>query len=181
MVWKITAEELLARYAAGERNFAGIDLGGSHSKHIRPILSNADLRGIDLSGANLEMIDFCLSDLSDARLFGACLSYSSLVRANFTEADLRYATIDWSNGRAANFTNANMQGINLSCSIFHNSIWCRNNLHSAILIRTNLTDATGWRSGGGDLYNALHWGTIMPDGTIVEGPETSGITPCRLG
>ena len=173
MVWEITAEELLERYAAGERNFAGVDLGGSYSKSIRPILSSADLRGINLSGANLEMVDFCLSDLSGARLFGACLSYSYLVKANFTGADLRYATIDWSNGREANFTNANMQGIDLSASNFHRSIWHSNNLKSAILIRTKLTDAKGWGTGGGDRYNALYWGTIWPDGNIIEGPESS--------
>ncbi|WP_051038892.1 pentapeptide repeat-containing protein [Chamaesiphon minutus] len=173
MVWKITAEELLARYAAGERNFAGVDLGGSHSKNIRPILSNVDLREIDLCGANLEMIDFCLSDLSGARLFGACLSYSYLIKTNFTGADLRYATIDWSNGREVNFTNANMQGIDLTTSNFSKSIWYSNNLKSAILIRTNLIDAQGWRSGSGDAYNALLWETIHPNGDTTEGPERS--------
>lgn len=171
MVWKITAEELLARYAAGERNFAGVDLGGSHSKNIRPILSNVDLREIDLCGANLEMIDFCLSDLSGARLFGACLSYSYLVKTNFTGADLRYATIDWSHGRDVNFTNANMQGIDLTASHFPKSIWCNNNLQRAILITTNLIDAQGWQNIGGNRYNALYWGTICPDGDIIEGPE----------
>ena len=104
MVWKITTEELLERYAAGERNFAGVDLGGSYSERIRPILSSADLRGIDLSGANLECCIVPYVNFTEARLFGACLSYSCFNRANFTRANLCYATIDWSVGREANFT-----------------------------------------------------------------------------
>jgi uncharacterized protein YjbI with pentapeptide repeats len=166
MVWKITAEELLARYVAGERNFAGVDLGGSSSRReFRPNLGNADLRGINLSGANLEMVSLCLSDLSGARLFGACLSNSYLIRANFTNTDLRYATITWADAREAVFTSSNMEGIDLSSSIFHKTIWHKNNLRSAILIHTNLTDAQGWYDCG-DLYNVLLWKTRMPNGDI---------------
>ena len=41
----ITEEELLAAYAAGERNFSGADLSGAD-------LSGANLSGAKLSGAN---------------------------------------------------------------------------------------------------------------------------------
>jgi len=44
---RITAEELLSRYAAGERNFAGIRI--RRSRRTRVDLSGIDLSGIDLS------------------------------------------------------------------------------------------------------------------------------------
>jgi uncharacterized protein YjbI with pentapeptide repeats len=166
----MTAEELLERYASGERDFAGIDLGGSRANRMfHPQLSHADLRGINLCGTNLEMVDFAFSDLSEARLFGACLSYSCLVRTNFTNADLRYATINYSNCRQANFTRANMQGVDLTCSIFAHSIWSVNDLDDAIMIRSDFSKAQGW--GRGNSYNALYWDTITPDDEIIKGPE----------
>ena len=73
-------EELLERYAAGERNFAGVELGGSFNKAITVSLSTTNLQGINLSGANLERVSLAFSDLSGAKMFGACLSYSCLVR-----------------------------------------------------------------------------------------------------
>ena len=109
--------------------------------------------------------------MSEARLFGACLSYSCLVRTNFTGADLRYATIYLSNVREANFTRANMKGVDLSASNLERTIWYGNDLSSAILIRTDLRDAEGWGTGGGDIYNALLWNTTLPNGKIIEGPE----------
>ena len=64
-----------------------------------------------------------------------------------------------------------MKGIDLSASNVRKTLWRRNNLSSAILIRTDLTDAEGWKGGDGDLYDALFWGTTLPDGNVVEGPE----------
>ena len=43
----MTAEELLAKYAAGEREFPKAELSGAD-------LSGVDLRETDLSGANLD-------------------------------------------------------------------------------------------------------------------------------
>jgi uncharacterized protein YjbI with pentapeptide repeats len=43
----MTAQELLAAYAAGERNFSGADLNNAD-------LSGADLREADIRGANLD-------------------------------------------------------------------------------------------------------------------------------
>ena len=41
--------------------------------------------------------------------------------------------------------------IHLSSSNFKKTIWRSNNLSSAILIRTDLTDSEGWKGGAGDL------------------------------
>ena len=59
---KITASEILKRYAKGERDFrywqlAGADLRGAD-------LSGADLSGADLSGAILQGADFHMANLS---------------------------------------------------------------------------------------------------------------------
>ncbi|BAZ45555.1 rfrA pentapeptide repeat-containing protein [Chondrocystis sp. NIES-4102] len=60
MVWKLTTDELLARYNAGERNFAGIELIRILERDgiSSPIegLEGVDLRGINLRGANLEYL-----------------------------------------------------------------------------------------------------------------------------
>ena len=58
MVWEITAEELLERYADGERNFAGIEL--IQSDGVPPDssidLEGAVLRNINLRGAYLRRV-----------------------------------------------------------------------------------------------------------------------------
>ncbi len=53
----MTAEELLERYAAGERDFAGVDLNGVN-------LSGAVLTGINLERADLSTVNFSGADLS---------------------------------------------------------------------------------------------------------------------
>jgi hypothetical protein len=67
----MTAQELLAAYAAGERNFVG-----------------ADLSGADLSGANLSK-----ANLSKARLSGADLSGADIREANLDGANLKGANL----------------------------------------------------------------------------------------
>lgn len=59
----MTAEELLERYAAGERDFSGVDL------------QVADLREADLTGSNLEG-----ANLTDAVLINAEFGVVSLER-----------------------------------------------------------------------------------------------------
>lgn len=53
--------ELLARYAAGERNFRGANLIGAN-------LTSADLTGTDLTDAKLTCADLTCTDLTDADL-----------------------------------------------------------------------------------------------------------------
>ncbi len=67
---KITRKELLKRYAAGDRDFSGVDLSGMMIvNHFRFIdLSGIDLSGIDLSGSNLDGINFSGANLSGANL-----------------------------------------------------------------------------------------------------------------
>ena len=90
----------------------------------RADLSNADLRGFDLSNINLSGADLRNIDLSYTNLRGANLSYTNLSYTDLRGADLRYANLNnanlWdANLRYANLnnieTNMNTIGYNLAC------------------------------------------------------------------
>ncbi len=81
---KITTEELYSRYAAGQRDFSGIDLsdcclwiddnrgdGCDPTKNV--------LNGINLSGAKLALARLDFLNLIEANFSGADLSYASTV------------------------------------------------------------------------------------------------------
>ena len=79
MVWEITPEELLERYADGKRNFAGIDLIKYHrpspysskQPYGQPIeLENVVLRDINLRGAYFHKVYLLGADLTGADLGG---------------------------------------------------------------------------------------------------------------
>ena len=84
----MTAEELIQKYKAGERDFRYVDLRG------------ANLRGADLSEANLS---------------GADLSGANLSGANLRGADLRWANLRWANLRGADLSEANLRGADDGC------------------------------------------------------------------
>ncbi|WP_392534771.1 pentapeptide repeat-containing protein [Nostoc sp. C117] len=73
------ANEVLRRYAAGERNFRQQDWRGIS-------LAKANLSGIDLTGALLNYADLRNSDLSYANL-----NWAGLKGANFKGANLKGA------------------------------------------------------------------------------------------
>lgn len=98
---KMTADEVLTRYAAGERNFREVNLTDE-------ILSWADLRGADLSGADLS---------------GANLNWANLSRANLTAADLSRADLAWANLKAANLSRANLSGADFSGADLSQAKW----------------------------------------------------------
>jgi hypothetical protein len=82
----ISGEELLRRYATGERDFSGIDLR-------RADLSEADLRGINLSGADLSGADLRESNLRFANFQGANLEGAYLAKAFIADCDWRGANV----------------------------------------------------------------------------------------
>ena len=82
----MTNQELMERYAKGERNFRRADL------------SEADLSGANLTGANLSWADLTGTDLSKANLSKADLSkadlsWADLSKANLSKADLYGAVL----------------------------------------------------------------------------------------
>ena len=103
---KVTAEELLSRYGAGERNFSGIYFRGES-------LDNADLRDINLSGSDLGDTELCNVNLSKANLSGSSLCEVSWEKVNFSYAQLRGAVLDNISLFKCNFTKANLNEANL--------------------------------------------------------------------
>ena len=82
-------------------------------------LSNADLRGDNLSWADLYGADLSYANLIEANLRYTNLSYASLYGAdlscaNLIEANLSYANLRGANLRGANLSCANLSGANLS-------------------------------------------------------------------
>ena len=98
----MTAEELLTRYAAGERDFQHANLAGEN------------LYGVHLSEANLAD-----ADLTDTDLYGANLAGANLAGANLARADLRRAILFHANLTEANLTDTILIGVNLVGAILY--------------------------------------------------------------
>jgi hypothetical protein len=94
-------ENILKKYAAGERMFCKANLSGAN-------LSGANLRWADLRGANLRW-----ANLSGADMYGANLRGADLSGANLREADLYGANLRWANLREADLSGADLSGANM--------------------------------------------------------------------
>ena len=112
-------DELLERYAKGERNLQLADLSG------------ANLRGTNLSGANLRYANLRGTNLSGADLSGANLRYLGLQGADLRNADLSGADLRYTDFRRADLSGADLRDANLYCA----------NLQDANLKYANLRDA----------------------------------------
>ena len=87
-----SADELLRKYAAGERNFRRANLRGAELEYAD--LSAADLREANLSAADLGGADLSAADLGGADLSAANLSAVNLEGANLEGANLKGAYYD---------------------------------------------------------------------------------------
>jgi uncharacterized protein YjbI with pentapeptide repeats len=115
---KLTAQELLKRYAAGEREFPDVDLSGQILKGVNlsganlggaklhnTLLEEANLTGVNLSCANLDQVD-----LTRAILTGANLSEARLHRVNLQDANLRGADLSGASFKQICLTGASLGG-----------------------------------------------------------------------
>ena len=96
-IQEIDAEEILERYAAGERNFANTCIEGSDE------LAGADLRNVDFSNSILAEMMLDRVNFSAANLTKAHFGLSSLYFANLQGADLGEAILTFSELTGANF------------------------------------------------------------------------------
>ncbi|MDC5507954.1 pentapeptide repeat-containing protein [Acinetobacter baumannii] len=97
---------MIARHVLESAIADGADLRGAN-------LSCADLRGADLSGANLSCADLRGADLRGADLSGANLSCADLRGANLSCADLRGANLRGADLSCADLRGANLRGADL--------------------------------------------------------------------
>ena len=123
------AEDVLKKYAAGERTFAGVNLNEAN-------LSGADLSGADLSGANLSVANLSGANLSGTNLSKAKLNVAKLSGANLTNANLHEAILN-----VANLTLADLTGATLSQASLVRAELTRADLSSANLSNANLSGA----------------------------------------
>jgi len=143
------AAELLKCYAAGERNFKGVNLSGvylpwvvlseadlSKANLSEAYLSRAFLGGADLSEANLSKVNLVGGDLSEANLNGANLSQAYLNKGNLIHAELIGANL-----RGADLSSANLSITNLSEATLTWTNLSETNLSSANLSGANLVGA----------------------------------------
>ena len=91
------------------------DLRGANLS--RADLSDANLRGANLRGANLSR-----ADLSDANLRGANLRGANLSRADLSDANLSRANLSDANLSRADLSDANLRGADLDYSCY--PLWC---------------------------------------------------------
>jgi uncharacterized protein YjbI with pentapeptide repeats len=119
---RITVEELLSRYAAGERDFIKVSIYDSR----KGLLRSVDLSGINLEGSALSF------DLSGAILREANFRYTVWGKCSWENTDFS----------ASNFTGINngVECVFVRCN-FRNTIWDQADLWQSTFEDCNLTGA----------------------------------------
>ena len=119
---RLGVEELLRRYAVGDRYFINANLRCAQLSNIcleNIDLSYAKLNLANLSGTNLSKANLTLAEMRSANLSGSNLHNSQLVRANLAganlaDANLRGADLSYADLSNACLIGANLIGVNLS-------------------------------------------------------------------
>lgn len=153
----INIQELLDRYAAGERNFSSVGV-------IRQLEVP---RGTNLSGINLRRCNFSELDFTEVNLAGADLSEVTCQFTSFRNADLRSANMSGATfWEGTDLTDADLSFANMSQLTVEDAIFNRANMtgvdlrqayikaasfQAANLVKANLYDA--WISSS-DLQDA---------------------------
>ncbi|MDY6902725.1 MAG: pentapeptide repeat-containing protein [Cyanobacteriota bacterium] len=158
----ITRRKLLKRYAAGERDFAGMRISSSG-------LDGEDLQEIDLNEADLIGVNLTTTNLSGADLSGAKMHCVNLTNANLSYGNLQGVDLSGANCTGADFSNCNLV----------DAIFTAANFDGANLYRTAIggdaklikTDFTGAKNFPGIGEGVLVYKTFWEDGSFFEGPD----------
>lgn len=161
---KITGEELLRRYAAGERNFPFIEIDDWNG-----VLIGSDLRGINLIGADLGHAGWWNTNLSGACLVAVDFGGMRIDEANLSNANLTGASLWTVDLSGANLSGCILKGANLRRAILWNANLLNADLDGAILAYTSFNGAQNFPTLR-YLTGVLFWNTIMPDNSVIEGP-----------
>jgi len=108
----MTAAALLARYAAGERDFRGVNLESAGLAGAELALAN--LKRAMLEGANLEGASLAYANLTGATLEGANLADANLVGATLKGARLKGAHLAGASLEGANLKGVEFDGVKLA-------------------------------------------------------------------
>jgi len=162
---EITREDLLRRYAAGERDFAGVTFEFGTDN-----LDTAILRKINLRGAEIGDITFTGVDFERANFGGAVVVDCPFFDVNLYRASFRggYMPGCWFEG--VDLSEADLSGAVLTRVTFERvklvgADLSRTKLVSADFIDSDLTNAV---FDNADLSRAYVRKTVMPDGTFRE-------------
>ncbi|MFP4299052.1 MAG: pentapeptide repeat-containing protein [Spirulinaceae cyanobacterium] len=150
----MNVKELVNQYAAGVRDFRGVNLNEANLRGINlsgadlsgaslnvANLSGANLSGANLSRAKLNVARLSAANLSRANLTGAFLNVANLIRADLAEAELREAVIVRAELVRAELSSANLSGANLNGTDLREATLRNVNLSYSNLSEVNLRDA----------------------------------------
>ncbi|NEP47104.1 MAG: pentapeptide repeat-containing protein [Okeania sp. SIO2H7] len=194
-IYRITLEELLERYADGQRDFTrftirytdrefenGIDLrgvkfrGDSLSRLVYALqnsnLSGADLRSINLHRLGLDRCNLSGALLNKADLWRTCFHKANLSGANLTGANLQEVSFTYANLRKANLSDTKLIETYFGCADLSGANFTNTNIGGIDFSRANLTEVDFTKASIGDTWNEKNFkncffqNTIMPDGSI---------------
>jgi len=150
------AEELVRQYKTGKRNFRYANLRGANLSGADLIRGNlcganlseadlhlADLRGADLRTANLYGADLRGANLSEAKLTGTVLGEAVLTSACLSGADLREVNLSEAYLAGATLTKADLRKADLGGANLRSADLRTANLYGADLRWANLSGAKG--------------------------------------
>lgn len=137
---RLDAQEVLASYRQGRRDFAQLDL--RLLDLAQADLSESNFHETKLTKTNFKQASLCNANFGRATLNYAVLRDADLGRAYFNYADLAGADLRGADLSFAHLSNANLKGANL----------CGANLTKAKITEEQLAQAK------------VNWSTIMPNG-----------------
>jgi uncharacterized protein YjbI with pentapeptide repeats len=148
-----------------EADLTGAKLSGANLN--RAYFGDAKLDDVHLEGANLSEADFSRAQLGSANLQGADLSkasfsntylgHANLSESNLDKASLYNANLGQANLRAANLQNSNFAWANLNMADLSRADLQGANLFMAHLVQTNL------EGSGCGVYGISAWGVKLKD------------------
>jgi uncharacterized protein YjbI with pentapeptide repeats len=131
----MNVEELLEKYAAGVRDFSGVDLSEAN-------LSGVKLSGVNFNQANLSVINLSGANLSQANLSDAKLNVARLSGANLADAILNNSSLNVANLIRADLSRAQLQRATLIRAELIRAELSRADLFEANLSSADLREAT---------------------------------------
>ncbi|MBW4429872.1 MAG: pentapeptide repeat-containing protein [Nostoc desertorum CM1-VF14] len=112
------------------------------NRDIKPNIEDVDLRGANLSGADLRWVNLKNADIRGANLVDVNLCKANLDNTNLSNCDLKDANLSGAYIRQANFENIDLKGANLSEADFTESNLTRAILSKSQALGTNFTAAS---------------------------------------